>query len=177
MATTKWILDPSHSEVEFKVKHMMISNVSGKFTKFDATLETEGEDFMTAKITFTADIASINTGNEQRDEHLKSAEFFDAGQFPQLKFVATKYENVDDDGSYEVYGDLTIHGVTKSVKLDGEFGGVIKDPWGNTRAGVSVSGKINRKDFGLAWHGVTETGSLIVSDEVRVHANVEFVKG
>jgi polyisoprenoid-binding protein YceI len=173
---TKWVLDPSHSEVEFKVKHMMISNVSGKFTKFDATVETEGEDFMTAKVTFTADIDSINTGSDQRDGHLKSADFFDAGSFPQLKFVASKYENVDNDGSYEVWGDLTIRGVTKKVKLDAEFGGVIKDPWGNTRAGISVNGKINRKDFGLSWHGVTETGSLIVSDDVRVHVNLEFVK-
>jgi polyisoprenoid-binding protein YceI len=176
MATTKWVLDPSHSEVEFKVKHMMISNVSGKFTKFDASLETEGEDFQTAKITFTAYIDSISTGADQRDEHLKSAEFFDATKFPELKFTATKYENVDNDGSYEVYGDLTIHGVTKNVKLDAEFGGVIKDPWGNTRAGITASGKINRKDFGLTWHGVTETGSLIVSDEVRVHVGLEFVK-
>jgi len=155
---------------------MMISNVSGKFTKFDATVETEGEDFMTAKVTFTADIDSINTGSDQRDGHLKSADFFDAGNFPQLKFVSSKYENVDNDGSYEVWGELTIHGVTKTVKLDAEFGGVIKDPWGNTRAGISVNGKINRKDFGLSWHGVTETGSLIVSDEVRVHVNLEFVK-
>ena len=176
MASTTWILDPSHSEVEFKVKHMMISNVSGKFTKFEAGVETEGEDFMTAKVSFTADVDSISTGNDQRDGHLKSPDFFDIAKFPKLQFKATKYENVDNDGSYEVYGDLTIHGVTKSVKLDAEFGGVIKDPWGNTRAGISVSGKINRKDFGLSWHGVTETGSLIVSDEVRVHANLEFVK-
>lgn len=173
---TNWVLDPSHSEVEFKVKHMMISNVSGKFAKFDATVETEGEDFMTAKVTFSADIDSINTGSDQRDGHLKSPDFFDAGNYPQLKFVATKYENVDNDGSYEVWGDLTIHGITKKVKLDAEFGGVIKDPWGNTRAGISVNGKVNRKDFGLTWHGVTETGSLIVSDDVRVHINLEFVK-
>ena len=177
MATNKWILDPSHSEVEFKVKHMMISNVSGRFSKFNATLETEGEDFMTARVTFTADIDSISTGAEQRDAHLKSPDFFDAAKFPQLKFVATRYENVDNDGSYEVYGDLTIRGVTKPVRFDAEFGGVIKDPWGNTRAGITVSGKINRKDFGLAWHGVTETGSLIVSEEVRVHVGLEFVKG
>ncbi|HWB91819.1 MAG TPA: YceI family protein [Puia sp.] len=176
MATTKWILDPAHSEVEFKVKHMMISNVSGKFTKFEASVETEGEDFMTAKASFTADVDSINTGSDQRDGHLKSPDFFDAAQFPQLKFVTTKYDNVDNDGSYEIYGELTIRGVTKTVKLDAEFGGVIKDPWGNTRAGISVNGKINRKDFGLAWHGVTETGSLIVSDDVRIHANLEFVK-
>jgi polyisoprenoid-binding protein YceI len=176
MATTKWILDPSHSEVEFKVKHMMISNVSGKFTKFDASLETEGDDFQTAKITFTAYIDSISTGADQRDGHLKSVEFFDAANFPELTFVATKYDNVDNDGSYEVYGNLTIRGITQPIKLDAEFGGVIKDPWGNTRAGITASGKINRRDFGLTWSGATETGSLIVSDEVRVHVGLEFVK-
>lgn len=176
MATTKWILDPSHSEVEFKVKHMMISNVSGDFSKFDATVETQDEDFMTAKVEFTVDVASISTGADQRDEHLKSPDFFDVAKFPQLKFVATKYENVDNDGSYEVYGDLTMHGITKNVKLDAEFGGVIKDPWGNTRAGITISGKINRKDFGLVWNGITEAGSLIVSDDVRVHVGLEFVK-
>jgi len=177
MATTNWILDPSHSEVEFKVKHMMISNVSGRFSKFNATLETEGEDFMTAKVTFTADIDSITTGSDQRDGHLKSPDFFDAAKFPQIKFSTTKYENVDNDGSYEVYGELTIHGVTKTVRFDTEFGGVIKDPWGNTRAGITVSGKINRKDFGLTWNGVTEADNLIVSEDVRVHVGLEFVKG
>jgi len=176
MATTKWVLDPSHSEVEFKVKHMMISTVSGKITKFDASVETEGEDFLTAKVTFTAEVDSLTTGNEQRDGHLKSVDFFDTANFPQIKFVATKYENVDNDGSYEVYGDLTIRGISKNVKLDTEFGGVIKDPWGNTRAGITISGKINRKEFGLNWSGATETGSLIVSDEVRIHVGLEFVK-
>ena len=173
---TKWILDPSHSEVQFKVKHMMISNVSGEFTKFDASVETEGDDFQTAKVTFTVDVDSLTTKSEQRDGHLKSADFFDAGNFPQMKFVSTKYENIDNDGSYEVYGDLTIHGITKPVKLDAEFGGVIKDPWGSTRAGITVTGKINRKEFGLTWSGTTETGSLIVSDEVRLHVALEFVK-
>lgn len=172
----KWVLDPSHSEVQFKVKHMMISNISGEFTKFNADLETEGDDFMTAKVTFTADIDSINTKNEQRDGHLKSDDFFNAAQFPQLKFVATKYENVDNDGSYEVYGDLTIRDVTKNVKFDAEFGGVIVDPWGSTRAGITISGKINRKDFNLKWHAVTEAGSLVVSDDVRIHVALEFVK-
>jgi polyisoprenoid-binding protein YceI len=176
MATSKWILDPAHSEVEFKIKHLMISTVTGKFTKFDATVETEGEDFMTAKVTFTADVDSINTGNEQRDGHLKTADFFEPAKYPQLKFVPTKYENVDNDGSYEIYGDLTIHGVTKNVKLDAEFGGVIKDPWGSTRAGITISGKINRKEFGLTFHAVTETGSVVLSDEVRIHVGLEFVK-
>ena len=177
MATTKWVLDPTHAEITFKVKHMMISNVSGKFTKFDTQVETEGEDFNTAKVAFTAEVSSIDTGNEQRDGHLKSPDFFDAAKFPQIRFVATKYENVDKDGSYEVYGDLTIRDITKNVKLDAEFGGVIKDPWGNTRAGITISGKINRKEFGLTWSGATETGSLIVSEDVRIHAGLEFIKG
>jgi polyisoprenoid-binding protein YceI len=177
MATTKWVLDPTHSEVEFKIKHMMISTVTGNFKKFDATVETEGEDFTTAKVTFTVDVDSIDTKNEQRDGHLKSVDFFDAANFPQFKFVATKYENVDNAGSYEVYGDLTIRGITRNEKFDAEFGGVIKDPWGNTRAGLTITGKINRKDFGLTWSGATETGSLIVSEEVKIHVALEFVKG
>ncbi|HTI11909.1 MAG TPA: YceI family protein [Puia sp.] len=176
MATTKWTLDPTHSEVQFKVKHMMISTVTGHFTKFDGSVETEDEDFTKAKVSFTVDADSITTGNEQRDGHLKSPEFFDAPKFPQLKFVITKVESVDNDGSYETYGDLTIRDVTKSVKLDTEFGGVIKDPWGNTRAGFTVSGKINRKEFGLVWHAVTETGGIVLSDEVRIHVGLEFIK-
>ncbi|HTS45974.1 MAG TPA: YceI family protein [Puia sp.] len=176
MAKVKWTMDPTHSEVEFKIRHLMITNVTGNFSKFNVDVETEGEDFMTAKVTFTADIDSITTGTDQRDQHLKSPDFFDAAKFPQLKFVTTKYENVDNDGSYEVYGNLTIRDVTKLIKLDAEFGGVIKDPWGNTRAGISVSGKINRKDFGLQWNAVTETGGLVVGDEVRIHAAVELIK-
>ena len=177
MATTKWVLDPTHSEVEFKIKHMMISTVTGNFKKFDATVETEGDDFTTAKVTFTVDVDSIDTKNEQRDGHLKSVDFFDTANFPEFKFVATKYENVDNDGSYEVYGDLTIRGITRNEKFDAEFGGVIKDPWGNTRAGITITGKINRKQFGLTWSGATETGSLIVSEEVKIHVALEFVKG
>ena len=177
MATTKWVLDPTHSEVEFKIKHMMISTVTGNFKKFDATVETEGEDFTTAKVKFTVEVDSIDTKNEQRDGHLKSVDFFDTANFPEFKFVATKYENVDNDGSYEVYGDLTIRGITRNEKFDAEFGGVIKDPWGNTRAGITITGKINRKDFGLTWSGATETGSLIVSEEVKIHVALEFVKG
>jgi polyisoprenoid-binding protein YceI len=155
---------------------MMISTVTGNFKKFDATVETEGEDFTTAKVTFTVDVDSIDTKNEQRDGHLKSVDFFDTANFPEFKFVATKYENVDNDGSYEVYGDLTIRGITRNEKFDAEFGGVIKDPWGNTRAGLTITGKINRKDFGLTWSGATETGSLIVSEDVKIHVALEFVK-
>ncbi|MDO6431257.1 YceI family protein [Flavitalea sp. BT771] len=176
MAATKWILDPTHSEVEFKVKHMMISTVSGKFTQFEADVQTEEEDFTTAKVNFTIDVNSITTGNEQRDGHLKAPDFFETAKFPQIRFTATKYENVDNDGSYEIYGDLTIRDVTRQVKLDAEFGGVIKDPWGNTRAGITVSGKINRKEFGLQFHAVTEAGNIVLSDEVRIHVGLEFIK-
>jgi polyisoprenoid-binding protein YceI len=156
---------------------MMISTVTGNFKKFDATVETEGEDFTTAKVKFTVEVDSIDTKNEQRDGHLKSVDFFDTANFPEFTFVATKYENVDNDGSYEVYGDLTIRGITRNEKFDAEFGGVIKDPWGNTRAGLTITGKINRKDFGLTWSGATETGSLIVSEDVKIHVALEFIKG
>ena len=131
---------------------------------------------MTAKVSFTIDVSSISTGNEQRDGHLQAPDFFDSAKFPQIRFTATKYENVDNDGSYEVYGNLTIRDVTKLVKLDAEFGGVIKDPWGNTRAGITISGKINRKEYGLQFHAVTETGSVVLSDEVRIHVGLEFIK-
>jgi polyisoprenoid-binding protein YceI len=176
MAKIKWALDPTHSEVTFKVRHMMISNVTGQFTKFDASAETDDEDFSTAKVSFTADTSSVTTGNEQRDGHLQAPDFFDTAKFPQIKFAATKYVKVDNDGNYEIYGDLSIRDITKPVKLRAEFGGVIKDPWGNTRAGFSIEGNINRKDFGLQWHAVTEAGGLVVSDDVRIHVGLEFVK-
>jgi polyisoprenoid-binding protein YceI len=176
MATTKWVLDPAHSEVEFKVKHLMISTVTGTFSSFAADVSTEDEDFTKAKATFTVDVASISTKNEQRDGHIKAADFFDAANFPQIKFVATRIENVDNDGSYNIHGDLTIRDITKNIMLEVEFGGVIKDPWGSTRAGFTVSGKINRKEFGLTWHMTTDTGGVVLGDDVRIHVSLEFVK-
>ena len=176
MAKVKWTLDPTHSEIQFKIRHLMISNVTGQFTTFDVSAETEDEDFLKAKISFTGDVDSVTTGNEQRDVHLKAPDFFDALKFPKIKFVATKYENVDNDGSYELYGDLTIRDITKNVRLDVEFGGIVKDPWGNTRAGFEIHGKVNRKEFGLQWHAVTEAGSVVVSDEVRIHCAIELIK-
>jgi polyisoprenoid-binding protein YceI len=167
-----WNIDNSHSEVLFKVKHLMITTVTGKFGAFDATIESENDEFSGAKVSFSADIASINTGNEQRDGHLKSDDFFSAEKFPQLKFVSGSF----DAKSGKVTGDLTIRDVTKSVTLDVDFGGVVKDPWGNTKAGFSLSGKINRKEFGLAWGAVTEAGSVVVSDEVKLVCEVQFVK-
>ena len=176
MATKNWVIDPTHSEVQFKIKHLMITNVTGSFDTFQASVKTEEEDFMKATISFTADINSISTGNEQRDTHLKSADFFDGEKYPQLKFTATKYEAVDNDGSFSMYGDLSIRDVTKNIKLAVEFGGVVKDPWGNTKAGFTINGKLNRKDFGLTWNAATETGGVLVSDEVRLIAEIQLVE-
>jgi polyisoprenoid-binding protein YceI len=176
MATTNWVIDPTHSEIQFKVKHLMITTLTGSFNIFSASIQTEGEDFLKAKVSFTADVDSISTGNADRDAHLKSPDFFDAAQYPQIKFTAAKFENVDNDGSYELYGDLTIHGTTKNVKLDVEFGGVVADAYGNTKAGFTINGKINRKDFGLQWTGLTEAGGIIVSDEVRIACEVQLLK-
>ena len=175
MAKTKWIIDTTHSEVQFKVKHMMISTVTGYFSIFNAEVETEGDDFTTANVEFTADLSSISTNNEQRDAHLKTSDFFDAENHPQVKFVSSKLEKVDDE-RYTLHGDLTIRGTTKPVKLSVDYGGMIQDPWGGTRAGFTVEGKINRKDYGLHWDSVTETGGIVVSDEVRILVNCEFVK-
>jgi len=176
MATRTWAIDPTHSEVHFKIKHLMITNVTGSFNIFQASVATEEEDFSKATISFTADIDSISTGNEQRDGHLKSADFFDAAAYPQIKFTATKAESVDNDGSYELYGDLTIRDITKSIKLDVEFGGVVKDMYGNTKAGFTINGKINRKDFGLTWSGVTEAGGIVLSEEVKIMSEIQLIE-
>ena len=176
MVTKNWVIDPSHSEIQFKIKHLMITNVTGSFNIFQISVQTEEEDFMKAKVSFTADVVSISTVDEQRDAHLKSAEFFDAATYPQVKFAATKYENVDNDGSYELYGDLTIRDITKNIKLDVEFGGVVKDGYGNTKAGFSINGKINRKDFGLTWSAITEAGGIVVSDDVKIACEIQLIE-
>ena len=176
MATKNWVLDPLHSEVKFKVKHLMITNVSGSFNQFSVTVQTENEDFSRASVSFTADVNSISTGNDQRDGHLKGADFFDAVKHPQVIFKATKFETVDHDGSYELYGDLTIRGITKNVKLEVEFGGIVKDPYGNTKAGFTINGRIHRKEFGLIWDAVTEAGGIVVSDEVRIACEIQLIE-
>lgn len=176
MATRTWGIDPTHSEVQFKIRHLMITNVSGSFNIFQASVETEGEDFSKARVTFTADVESISTGSEQRDGHLKSPDFFDAATYPQIKFTTTKSEAVDNDGSYNLYGDLTIRDVTKNVKMSVEFGGVVKDAYGNTKAGFTINGKINRKEFGLTWNAATEAGGIVLSDEVKVMAEIQLIE-
>lgn len=175
MATTKWSLDPTHSEIGFKVKHLMFTNVSGHFKTFTASAETDGDNFSNAKIEFSADANSVNTNNEQRDQHLTSADFFDAASFPKITFNATNLAD-KGNGEYELTGDLNMHGVSHPVKLNVEFGGIVKDPWGNIKAGFSISGKLNRKDFGLNWNAVLETGGVMVSEEVKIHGEIQLVK-
>jgi polyisoprenoid-binding protein YceI len=176
MATKKWVIDPVHTQIQFKVKHMMISTVTGSFNVYDATVETEEEDFMTAKISFKADVNSLSTGSADRDAHLKGPDFFDAAKYPDISFVATQYESVDHDGSYELYGDLTVKGITRSIKLDVEFGGIVKDPWGNTKAGFTLNGRVNRKDYGLVWNVVTEAGGILVGEEVHISCEVQLIE-
>ncbi|HKB44597.1 MAG TPA: YceI family protein [Chitinophagaceae bacterium] len=175
MATTKWIIDPTHSEIHFRVRHLMVSYVTGGFKQFNAEVETEGNDISTAKVKFTADINSISTNNDQRDEHLKTGDFFDAENHPQLIFESSKLEKIDDE-NYKLHGTLTMRGNSKKIVLNVEYGGQAQDPWGNTRTGFSVTGKINRKDFGVSFGAVSETGSILLSDDVAVNANVQFIK-
>ena len=174
MSVTKWAIDASHSEVQFKVKHLLISNVTGKFKVFAGTAETEGDDLSTAKATFTAEIDSVDTNNEQRDGHLKSGDFFDAANNPQITFVSTGLAKDGDD--YKLTGDLTLRGVTKSVTLKAEISHTVTDPWGQTRFGVEVNGKINRLDFGVSFGMVSETGAVLLGNDVTLHIAAEFVK-
>jgi polyisoprenoid-binding protein YceI len=174
MATT-WKIDPAHSEITFKVKHLMITTVTGYFKVFEGQLVTEGEGFnTTSSVQFSADIESIDTKNEQRDGHLKSEEFFDANKFPKLSFSGNKFEALGESATLQ--GDLTIKGVTKPISLDVEIGGEVVDPYGQHKAGFTFSGKISRKAFGLTWNAVTETGSVVVSDDVRLHGEVQLIK-
>jgi polyisoprenoid-binding protein YceI len=176
MAIKRWVLDPAHTQIQFKVKHMMITTVTGSFSNYEGLVETEEEDFMKAKVKFSAIVESLSTGHAERDTHLKSADFFNAAQYPKITFVATKYEAVDNDGSYELYGDLTVRDITRNIRLDVEFGGVIKDPWGNTKAGFTINGKIQRKDFGLQWNVVTESGGILVGEEVKIACEVQLIE-
>ncbi len=172
MAKTKWALDAAHSEIQFKVKHMMISTVTGKFNNFNVEVEAEKDDFSDADISFTADTASVDTGAEQRDTHLRSADFFDADKYPKMVFKATSFSPEKS----ELQGELTIKDVTKPVKLEAEFGGIGVDPWGNTKAGFTLSGKINRKEWGLNWNAALEAGGVLVSEDVKLLGEIQLMK-
>lgn len=173
MATYK--IDVDHSDIMFKVKHLMISTVTGIFKKFDATLEVNEQDLSGAKVWFEAEVDSVDTKNEQRDGHLKSDDFFNAEQFPKMTFKSTRVEKTGDD-EYRLIGDLTIRDITKPVELKVEYNGSTKDPWGQERMGFEVTGKINRKEYGLKWSAVTEAGGVVVSDDVKLALNVQMVK-
>jgi len=175
MAKSTWALDPTHSEVGFKVKHMMFTNVSGKFKTYNVEMSNEEDDFSTAEISFTADINTIDTSNVDRDNHLKSGDFFNVEQFPQMIFKSTGIDK-KSDSDYKINGQLTIKDVTKSVSLNAEFSGLMKDPWGNIKAGLSIETKINRKDFGLTWNAALETGGVLVGEEVKIFAEIQVVK-
>ena len=174
MASTTWALDPTHSELQFKVKHLMITTVTGSLSVFNASLTTEADDFQGAQVSFEAETNSIKTGNADRDNHLIGADFFDSETFPKIKFSSTSFEKDGDD--YVLEGDLTVKGTTKPVKLNVEFGGIAADPWGNTKAGFTLTGKINRSDYGLTWNAALETGGVMVSEEVKLAAELQFVK-
>jgi polyisoprenoid-binding protein YceI len=170
-----WKVDPAHTEVQFKVKHLMITTVTGYFRTFDCVVITETEDFnTTTSIKFTADIDSIDTNNAQRDTHLKSDDFFNAEKFTQIIFTGTRYEAINAEATLQ--GNLTIRGITKPVSLNVEYGGTVVDPYGQTKAGFTVTGRLSRKEFDLKWNAVTEAGSVVVSDEVKLHAEVQLIK-
>lgn len=168
-----WQLDKDHSEIEFSVKHMMISTVKGQFQDFDITVESDSENLENAKIDVSIKTGSVSTKNEQRDQHLMSGDFFDTAAYPIIKFSSTGIESTGD-GEFKLKGDLTIKDITKPVAFDVELGGVAKDPWGNQKAGYTVTGKINRTEFGLTWNTALETGGVLVGDDVKFQANLEF---
>lgn len=173
MSTTKWIIDPTHSEVSFKVKHLVISTVTGYFRKFEGAAESSSDEFEGANVSFAAEIDSIDTNQSDRDAHLKSADFFDAANYPKLNFAG---KLTQASGNYQLVGELEIRGHKKEIALDVDFGGVVSDPYGQTKAGFEIEGKISRKEFGLTWSAVTEAGSVVVSDQVRLHLSVQLVK-
>lgn len=169
----EWKIDPVHSEIKFKVRHLLVSTVAGYFSNFDATVAADEPDFTDAKITFEADVNSITTKNDQRDGHLKSADFFDATNHPKMTFVS-KSVTKKDDNEYEVNGDLTIRGVTKPITLTAVYNGTVKGFGGTEVAGFEIRGKVNRFDYGLQWNGLTEVGGVVVGDEVRLEIEAEL---
>ncbi len=171
--STKWVLDLAHSELNFKVKHLMISNVKGSFRKFEGSIN--GKDLTASPVSVKIDASSIFTNDDARDGHLKNADFFDVDHHKDIVFNSTSFKKVDAE-NYKLTGKLTIKGISKEVTLDAEFGGINKDPWGNEKAAFSFNGKINRKDWGLNWNAALESGGVLVSDEVHINGDVQLMK-
>lgn len=174
-AQTKWTVDKAHSKVHFSVTHMVISDVTGEFKNYDVYVETNGDDFTNAKIDFWADVNSISTDNDARDKHLKSDDFFNAAKYPKITFKSKSMTKVGD-GKYKLVGDFTIRDVTKEITLDVEYRGMVKDPWGNTKAGFKITGDINRFDYNLKWNALVETGGLVVGKDVKMIVDLELQK-
>jgi polyisoprenoid-binding protein YceI len=174
MENMKWEIDPTHSEMLFKIKHLEIATITGRFDAISGTSEAE-ENFENSVFSFTANVDSINTNDQKRDAHLKSADFFDAEKFPKITFYSTKFKRIGES-TFELIGKLTIKEITKPTILKIKYGGTTIDPWGNTKAGLSLKGKINRRDFGLVWNATIEAGGFLVSDEVKISANIELLK-
>jgi polyisoprenoid-binding protein YceI len=172
---TKWSVDQSHCEIAFKVKHLMIAYVKGVFKIFDASIYTYGKDFTTVEIDLWIDASSISTGDEKRDEHLKSVDFFDVQKHKQIDFTASTLSKADSKGVQKLWGELTMLGVTRNVELDVEFGGIMKDPWGNEKAGLTVTGKLKRSEWGLVWNATIESGGFLVSDDVSIMCEIELL--
>lgn len=174
-AQTKWSFDKSHSKVGFSVSHLVITDVDGQFHDYTGTITTDGENFENANIEFTIDVGSIDTDNTDRDSHLKSEDFFAADQYPQITFVGKSMEKAGDN-KYKLTGDFTMRGVTKEVTLDVTHNGTVKDPWGNTKAGFTIEGSLDRFDYGLKWSNTLETGGLVVGKEVELEIDVQLKK-
>ncbi len=172
---TKWSIDQTHSEIAFKVRHLMIAHIRGRFETFDASVYTTGKNFATAQVDLWIDASSIVTGDAKRDEHLRGVDFFDVKNHKQITFTSNSVEKRNSEGAYELWGKLTMRGISKEIKLNVEFGGISKDPWGNEKAGFTVSGKINRNDWGLTWNAAIESGGLLVSEEVMISCDVELI--
>lgn len=173
MAT--YTIDTAHSEITFKIRHLMITNVNGRFTKFEGKMITSSDDLTNAEIDFEADIDSINTNNEQRDGHLRTGDFFDAAQYPKLIFKSTSLEKQGGD-VYKLNGNLTLHGVTKPITMSAEYGGASNDFYGNSKIGFALSGSLHRKDYGLEWNAALETGGVALSDEVKLMLDIQLIK-
>jgi polyisoprenoid-binding protein YceI len=174
LTDTKWSIDQSHSEIAFKVRHLMIAHVKGTFKTFDASIYTTGKDFTTVDIDLSIDVSSMTTGDAKRDEHLKSADFFDVENYKEITFTSYSIQKTEVDGTYELWGEFTMKGIAKNIKLSVEFGGIIKDPWGNEKAGFTVTGKINRTDWGLIWNSPIEAGGFLVGEEVTISCEFEL---
>jgi len=175
MSKTTWNVDNLHSEVLFKVKHLVISTVTGSFKSFEGHAVTEGDQFEDARISFTIDVNSVDTGQPGRDEHLKAADFFEAEQYPKFEFTSTSFKKSKAD-VYSLTGNLTIKGITKEVEFEAEYGGTEKDPYGNIKVGFEVTGTIDRKDFGVTFNSLTETGGLALGEKIKIVANIQLAK-